>query len=204
VLEPAWKAGRDGVLGALAELGLTVFVKPARLGSSVGIAKVSEAGDLPGAVEAALAHDPRVIVEAMSGGLEVECSVMGHSEPVASRPGEIVLTSGAEWYDYEAKFEPGGMELRIPPGIPEEVAESVRTLAVETFVRSGCSGLARVDTFVEGDRVLLNELNTLPGFTETSVFGKLFAASGVPYGELLTQLAGFALERHAAEQAHSF
>lgn len=204
VLEREWKSDRDGVLGVLAELGLPVFVKPVRLGSSVGIAKVSSAGELPAAVEAALAHDPRVIVEAMSTGLEVECSVMGHSDPVASQPGEIVLTGGAEWYDYEAKYEAGGMELRIPPNIADGVRERVRELAVETFVRSGCSGLARVDTFIEGDRVLLNELNTLPGFTETSVFGKLFAASGVPYGELLTQLAGFALERHAAEQGHSY
>ena len=131
----------------------------------------------------------------MSEGLEVECSVMGHARPVASQPGEIVLTGGADWYDYEAKYEAGGMELRVPAGVPDAVAERVRELAVETFVRSGCSGLARVDTFVEGDRVLINELNTLPGFTETSVFGKLFAASRVPYVELLTQLAGFALER---------
>jgi D-alanine-D-alanine ligase len=204
VLEPAWKADSDAVLATLAELGLPVFVKPARLGSSVGIAKVTEAADLAAAVEAALAHDPRVIVEAMSSGLEIECSVMGHSDPVASEPGEIVLTGEADWYDYEAKYEPGGMELQVPARISDAAREQVRSLAVEAFVRSGCSGLARVDTFVEGERVLINELNTLPGFTETSVFGKLFALSGVPYGELLTRLAAFALERHAAERAHSF
>jgi D-alanine-D-alanine ligase len=204
VLEPEWKASRDTVLASVGELGLPVFVKPARLGSSVGIAKVSEEGELAAAIEAALEHDPRVIVEAMSAGLEVECSVMGYADPVASEPGEIVLTGGADWYDYEAKYEPGGMELEIPARISGAARERVRELAVETFVRSGCSGLARVDTFVEGERVLINELNTLPGFTETSVFGKLFAASGVPYGELLTRLAGFALERHAAEREHSF
>lgn len=204
VLQQRWDAGREEALAELGTLGLPVFVKPSRLGSSVGIAKVNTAEELPRAVAAALEHDPRVIVEAMSQGLEVECSVMGHSAPIASEPGEIVLAGGSDWYDYEAKYTAGGMELRIPAGISAAARERVRTLAVETFARSCCSGLARVDFFVEGEEVLVNELNTLPGFTSTSVFGKLFEASGVPYAQLLERLADFALERHTAERTHSF
>jgi len=139
----------------------------------------------------------------MAGGTEVECSVIGHSEPIASVPGEIVLPE-AEWYDYEAKYTPGGMELVIPARIPEAARERVRALAVETFVRVGCSGLARVDFFVDGSDVLVNELNTMPGNTPTSVFGKLFEASGVPYPELLDRLCGFARERFEAQRAYSF
>jgi D-alanine-D-alanine ligase len=188
---------------ALDALGLPVFVKPARMGSSVGISKVSEADELPGALEAAWAHDPLVIVEAMSHGMEVECSVMGNSDPEASQPGEIVVE--AEWYDYEAKYEPGGMELVVPARIPEAVRERVRSTAVEVFRRVGCAGLARCDFFVEDPegaaRVLVNELNTMPGFTHTSVFAKLFEASGVSYEGVLDRLLALALERHAAERA---
>jgi D-alanine-D-alanine ligase len=136
----------------------------------------------------------------MSHGLEVECSVLGNTEPLASTPGEIVID--AEWYDYEAKYTPGGMELIVPARISEELREQVRALAVRTFLLVGCRGLARVDFFVEGADVLVNELNTMPGFTETSVYGKLFEASGVPYAELLDRLVALALERHATERAY--
>jgi D-alanine-D-alanine ligase len=134
----------------------------------------------------------------MSGGMEVECSVLGDADPVASVPGEIVLN--ADWYDFEAKYEPGGMELVVPARLPEPVAEEVRRVAREIFVRVGCSGMARCDFFVEDPggeaRVLVNELNTIPGFTPTSVYAKLFEASGVPYTELLDRLLRLALERH--------
>ena len=139
-------------------------------------------------------------MEAAAGGLEVECSVIGDREPLASVPGEITIS--ADWYDYEAKYTPGGMELVIPARIPDDVRERVRELAVATFRLTGCSGLARVDFFVDGDEVLVNELNTIPGFTPTSVFGKLFEASGIPYGELLDRLVGFALERHERERSY--
>ena len=195
-----WDREPDAVRDEIAGLGLPVFVKPARLGSSVGIAKVSAADELPGALAGAFAHDPLVIVEAFSGGLEVECSVLGNGEPEASVPGEIVLTS-AEWYDYEAKYTAGGMELVVPARIPDAVAEEVRRLAVGTFVRVGCAGLARVDFFIEGDRVLVNELNTFPGFTATSVYPKLWEASGLPFPQLCDRLIGLALERHEAERA---
>jgi D-alanine-D-alanine ligase len=200
VVDADWKADRDGVLARLATLGLPVFVKPAALGSSVGIVKVKDAGELPAALDSALAHDPRAIVEAMSHGLEIECSVLGNTEPVASTPGEIVIES--EWYDYEAKYTPGGMELIVPARISEELREQVRALAVRTFLLAGCRGLARVDFFVEGTDVLVNELNTMPGFTETSVYGKLFEASGLPYAELLDRLVALAIERYDTEQAY--
>jgi D-alanine-D-alanine ligase len=204
VREHRWRTEPAAVRAELAVLGMPVFVKPARLGSSVGIAKVWAEAELDGALEGAFAHDGLAIVEGFSHGLEVECSVIGRDEPEASTPGEIVVKKG-EWYDYEAKYSDGGMELVVPPRIPDAVREAVRRLAVDTFVRVGCSGLARVDFFVEGDRVLVNELNTMPGFTQTSVFPKLWEASGLGPAELCDRLLGYALERYAAERSgHSF
>ena len=204
VPQVAYAAVRHGdpdPAGAVAHLGLPVFVKPARLGSSVGIAKVTDAAELPGAIEEAFAHDPLVIVEAMATGLEVECSVLGNAEPEASEPGEIVIAPNESgWYDYEAKYTPGGMELVVPARISATARERVRELAVETFVRVGCTGLARVDFFVDGDDVLVNELNTMPGQTPTSVYAKLWAASGVAYPQLVSRLCELGVER-AAEAA---
>jgi D-alanine-D-alanine ligase len=192
-----FRAVRAGAVHAAARevsaLGLPVFVKPARLGSSVGISKVTAAAELSAALEAAFAHDPLVIVETMAVGREVECSVMGNGDPVASEPGEIVLQG--DWYDYEAKYTPGGMELRVPAPLEPAVRDRVRTLAVEVFREVGCAGLARVDFFVtDAGEVLVNELNTMPGFTETSVFAKLFGASGLEYPKLLDALVELALE----------
>ena len=205
VREPGWRDDRAGVLAGLEALGLPVFVKPARLGSSVGIAKAATAGELPEALDAAFAHDGLVIVEGFSAGMEVECSVVGLGEPAASPPGEVVLTS-ADWYDYEAKYTPGGMELVVPARLPGAVQERVRALARETYVRAGCSGLARIDFFVEEEgRVLINEVNTLPGLTQTSAVPKLWAAAGVPWPELSDRLLGFALERFRAErEGHAY
>ena len=202
VAEARWREDREGALREAAALGLPSFVKPARLGSSVGISKASDENELAGALDAAFEHDSLAIVEALCPGVEVECSVMGTGEPIASQPGEITYAN--EWYDYDAKYTEGGMELVVPARVDEAVRERVRELAVEVFRRTSCSGLARVDFFVDGERVLVNELNTMPGFTATSVYAKLFEASGVPYPELLDRLCGFALERHAAERAHRF
>ena len=189
--------------GRVAELGYPVFVKPARLGSSVGIAKVAEPGELEGALQTAFTHDSLAIVEAFAAGREVECSVLGNGDPIASEPGEILLAAGeGGWYDYEAKYTEGGMRLVVPARVEPEVRDRVRELAVQAFVASGCQGLARVDFFVVGSDVLVNELNTMPGFTPTSVFGSLFAASGIEYPELLDRLVALALERHAAEGKH--
>jgi D-alanine-D-alanine ligase len=196
---PYWSL--DGAAGvALADpsaVSYPCWVKPARLGSSVGIARVDAPGELEAAIEAAAAHDPRVIVEATARGIEVECSVLGPTDaPQASQPGEILLAGGEDgWYDYEAKYSPGGMELVVPARISEAAREQVRELAVTAFRLAGCSGLARADFFVDGEDVLLNELNTMPGFTQTSVYGKLWDHSGVPYPELCDRLVRIALER---------
>ena len=204
VMQDAFHAARDAALAGVGALGLPVFVKPARLGSSVGIAKVDAGQDLEAALEHAFAHDPRVIVEAHSAGLEVECSVLGLAETAeASRPGQIVL-HGADWYDYEAKYEPGGMELRVPADISDAASARVQEIAVAAFRLSGCSGLARVDFFVEGEDVLLNEVNTMPGFTATSVYAKLWDASGLPYPQLVDRLCALAVERHEHERRHRF
>jgi D-alanine-D-alanine ligase len=203
VMSARFERERERVLGELAALGLPVFVKPAHLGSSVGIVKVSDAGAVAAALEQAFAHDELAIVEAMASGVEVECGVLGGSGggsdggsagPLASEPGEIVFEG--DFYDFGAKYSPGGMELRIPARISAGARERVRQLALATFEQSGCEGLARVDFFVDGERVLLNELNTMPGFTPTSVYAKLLDASGVPYPSLLERLCRLGLERH--------
>jgi D-alanine-D-alanine ligase len=200
-----YRDDREAELLELAALGLPVFVKPARLGSSVGIARVADADELSGALEAAFEHDPLAIVEAAATGLEVECSVIGNGEPIASPPGEILLVAGETgWYDYEAKYTPGGMQLIVPARISERTTALVRELAVKTFVASGCCGLARVDFFVDGEEVIVNELNTIPGFTQTSVFAALFEADGIPYAELLERLVQLALERHSSERSYSY
>jgi D-alanine-D-alanine ligase len=204
VRESRWRSEPAAVEAELAVLGTPVFIKPARLGSSVGIAKVWAESGIAAALDGAFAHDSLVIAEAFSVGIEVECSVIGNDEPEVSVPGEIVL-GGAEWYDFSAKYQEGGMELVAPARLPEAVREDVRRLARDTYLRVGCTGLARVDFFVEGDRVLVNELNTMPGFTRTSVFPKLWEASGLAFPALCDRLVGFALERHAAERGgHAF
>jgi D-alanine-D-alanine ligase len=175
--------------------GFPCFVKPARLGSSVGITKAHDEEELGEAVLLAFRHDDKVLIEEFVDGPEVEVGVLGNREPLASLPGGIVPL-GHEWYDYASKYEEGGMELVIPPDLPDEVIEQVQRVAVEAFRVTECEGMARVDCFVVGDRVVVNELNTIPGFTATSVYAKLFEASGIPYDDLLRRLIDLALERH--------
>jgi D-alanine-D-alanine ligase len=199
-------------IARIAALGLPVFVKPAHLGSSVGIVKVSAEEQLGEALQEAFAYDGLAIVEAMARGVEVECGVLGtlagdgngngNEEPaLASEPGEIVFSG--DFYDFGAKYSPGGMELRIPARISPSAREQVRRLAVGAFEAVGCEGLARVDFFVDGERVLVNELNTMPGFTPTSVYAKLLAASGVAYPRLVDRLCRLALARHERRRAYS-
>jgi D-alanine-D-alanine ligase len=178
-------------------------VKPARLGSSVGIAPASGTDEMDRAIEAARRHDPRVIVEAPATGKEIECSLLGNDDPVASPPGEIV-TKDSDWYDYEAKYAEGGMELRVPAEISDGARDGVRELARRVFTLCGCSGLARCDFFVDGEDVLVNELNTIPGFTETSVYGKLFEADGIAYAELCDRLVKLAIERYETVKGFEF
>jgi D-alanine-D-alanine ligase len=186
-------------LGARVEnpFGYPVFVKPARLGSSVGISKAHDEADLEAAVALARRHDEKVLVEEFVAGTEVECGVLGNvtPAPLASVVGEIV--PHAEWYDYEAKYAAGGSDIVVPARIPDATAALVQELAIESFVATECEGMARVDFFVrQGGEVVVNELNTIPGFTETSVYARLFEASGVPYAELLDRLIELALDRH--------
>jgi D-alanine-D-alanine ligase len=185
-------AERDGVSNPFS---YPVVVKPARLGSSVGITIVRTEDEFPAAVDLAFDHDEKILVEEYVDGVEVECSVLGNDSPVASVPGEIVPLA-SDWYDYSAKYDEGGMELVVPPRISEEAIERVQELAVASFRAADCEGMARVDFFVrDGGEVLVNELNTIPGFTATSVYAKLFEASGVSYPELLDRLVELALER---------
>jgi D-alanine-D-alanine ligase len=197
------------VLAQVQALGLPVFVKPAHLGSSVGIAKAAGPEEVAEALANAFEHDGLVIVEAMAMGIEVECGVLGsllgersNGRPAAqaSQPGQIVL--GGEWYDFAAKYASGGMHLELPAGISPGAVARVRELALEAFAAAGCDGLARVDFFVEGERVLVNELNTMPGFTPTSVYAKLWDASGIPYPQLVDRLCRLALERHWRQHAY--
>ncbi len=172
-----------------------VFVKPARLGSSVGITKAHDAEELRKAVALAFEHDEKVLVEQFVAGLEVEVGVLGNLEPFASLPGEIVVTHN-EWYDYEAKYDEGEMDLVVPARISDAQLERAQELAVRAFVATDCEGMARADLFVRADgEVLVNELNTIPGFTSTSVYARLFEASGIRYAELLQRLADLAVER---------
>lgn len=200
-----WRADEHGRARLLTEaeaLGFPSYVKPARLGSSVGISRVATAGDLEAAIETALAYDPRVIVEAGAAGDEIECSVLGNRELDVSQPGRLEFEG--DWYDFAAKYDEGGMRLVAPAPLPESVEIEVCSLAARAFRVAGCSGMARVDFFVNGDEILVNEINTIPGFTPTSVFAKLFEASGLPYGELLDRLLELAIERHASEREFSF
>jgi D-alanine-D-alanine ligase len=188
-----------------------VFVKPAHQGSSLGIVKAASAEAVSDALEGAFAHDRLAIVEAMASGVEVECSVLGAllterndgaPDAIASEPGQILLAG--EWYDFKAKYSAGAMDLRVPAGISASAAARVRALALEAFLRSGCDGLARVDFFVDGEQVLVNELNTMPGFTPTSVYAKLMEASGISYAQLVDRLCRLALERRQAQQAYLY
>ena len=178
-------------------LGYPCFVKPANLGSSVGIGKAENAEELRTALEAAATLDRRIIVEEGVDAREIEVSVLGNEDPDVSVPGEIFL-QGDGFYDYDAKYVEGGMELGVPAGIPPETADEVRRVARGAFEAVDAAGMARVDFFLERgtDRLLLNEINTIPGFTPTSVYAELWAASGLPYEDLLERLIALALERH--------
>lgn len=193
-----WEAAPEKWTRAIEDfLGYPCFVKPSNLGSSVGIEKVGDADELRGAVETAAGLDRRVIVEAAVDAREVEVAVLGNESPEVSVPGEIVINTGG-FYDYEAKYAEGGMDLVAPAQIPDTTAEEIRRVARAAYEAVDAAGMARIDFFVERgtDRLLLNEINTIPGFTPTSVYSRLWAASGVGYEELLGHLIRLALDRH--------
>lgn len=193
-----WEQRREGILAQVAaDLGFPCFVKPANLGSSVGITKVHGPDELPGAIDLAADYDLKIVVEwAVPEAREIECSVLGNDEPQASVVGEIIPSR--EFYSYEAKYVDDASELIIPADLPDEVSERMRGMAIEAFRATDCAGMARVDFLLRRDshEVFVSEVNTIPGFTKISMYPKLWEASGVSYGELLERLIELALQRH--------
>ncbi len=182
------------------ELGVPLFVKPANLGSSVGISRVENQSEYGKALEEAFAYDRKIIVEQAVVGREIECSILGNDEPIASTAGEIVMESG--FYSYDAKYvDENGAKLIIPANLNKTQLSLVQKTAIETFVALECSGMARVDGFLTpDDRFVVNEINTIPGFTHISMYPKLFEASGIPQRELIDRLISLAIERHEQER----
>lgn len=198
VTERQWRLDRDGVLARLARLALPVFVKPARAGSSVGITRVTDAAGLADAIDEARAHDPRVIVEQGFLGIrEIECGVLdGPDGPRASACAEIVVREGHDFYDFDAKYLDDAVDLIVPADLPAAVEDDVRRQAVAAFEALTCEGLARVDFFVTPQgRAVVNEVNTMPGFTSISMFPRMWQAMGMTYPELVDRLVSDALRR---------
>jgi len=202
VLKRDWRRDERAIMTTIASnLGFPVFVKPANLGSSVGISKAHHAAELRDAVNFAAEFDRKVIAEAaVPDAREIECAVLGNDEPEASVPGEII--PGREFYDYEAKYLDEGSRTIVPAPLTERQADEIRTLAVAAFKAVDCAGMARVDFLLAGDSgmLYLNELNTIPGFTTISMYSKMWEASGLPYPRLVDRLIELALERHAEKQ----
>ncbi len=197
--EHDYRSNPQKALNETAEtLGYPVFVKPAKAGSSVGISKANDIHELADAFETAFANDSKVVLEEMIIGSEVECAVLGNDEPVAATPGEIAPCN--DFYDYDAKYVAGTSGLFIPARISEDMLKKVQAEAIRAYKALGCSGLSRVDFFVNGEDIILNEINTLPGFTPISMYPKLFDYSGVPYAQLLDKLIKLAIEKKESEQ----
>ncbi len=200
VREREWEEDAEGVEARAEHLGYPLFAKPATLGSSVGVTKVREAGGLRRGLEEALRYARKALLErSMEGAREIECAVLGNDDPVASIAGEIV--PAGEFYDYRSKYLDEGSRLIIPADIPPEVLENVQRMAVAAFRAIECAGMARVDFFLrDPDELVVNEINTIPGFTPISMYPMLWEASGVPYAELIDRLADLAVERHELER----
>ena len=177
------------------EIGCPMFIKPANLGSSVGIQKAANKAEFSQAVENAFLYDSKILVEEYIKGREIECSVLGNQDPVASLPGEVIVKS--DFYSYAAKYiDEHDAILQIPAELPAHVTERLQALAIEAFQALCCEGMARVDFFLRGDEIIVNELNTIPGFTKISMYPKLWQASGMSYQDLVSRLIELALERH--------
>ncbi|HEV3245418.1 MAG TPA: D-alanine--D-alanine ligase [Candidatus Paceibacterota bacterium] len=182
------------------KLGLPLFIKPANLGSSVGVSKVRTASEYAKALREALRYDTKVIIEAFIKGREIECSVLGNEEPIASVPGEIVVHS--EFYSYETKYiDENGASLEIPAQLPKPIVRKIQELAIKTFKTLACEGMGRVDFFLTpSGKLYVNEINTIPGFTNISMYPKLWEASGIPYSKLINKLIALAIERFEKQQ----
>jgi D-alanine-D-alanine ligase len=202
VLRRDWERRRTDILADLeGALGFPMFVKPANLGSSVGISKAKDRGSLADALDLAGSFDRKIVVEAaVPEAREIECAVLGNDEPAASVPGEVVPSR--EFYDYEAKYIDTGSKIEIPADLPPATSTEIQRLSIGAFAAIDCAGMARVDFLVERPtgRIYVNEVNTIPGFTTISMYSKLWAASGVDYATLLDRLIALALERHAEKQ----
>lgn len=202
VLRPRWHESPEEILAALeVELGYPIFVKPANLGSSVGISKARTRDELAAALDLAARYDRKLVVEkAVPHAREIEVSVLGNDDPVASVPGEII--PGAEFYDYAAKYLDDSSQLLIPAPLDQETCAEIQAMAVLAFRVTECSGLARVDFLVDGKsgEIFLNEINTMPGFTRISMYPKLWEASGIPYPELVDRLVRLGFERYQDRQ----
>jgi D-alanine-D-alanine ligase len=191
-------ARRGGSVPDVAGLGLPLFVKPARGGSSIGISRVTDVADLPPALAEAHRHDPKALIEQGVAGREIECGVLAGADgtPEASVPAEIRITGGYDFYDFEAKYLNDATEFDLPPDISDDAIARIRSTAVEAFEALDCEGLARVDFFLADDgELLVNEVNTMPGFTPASMFPRMWAAAGVSYPELVSRLLDDALRR---------
>jgi len=202
VVRPEWHGDADAVTRRVTEeLRYPVFVKPANLGSSVGISKAKSEADLRTAMELALQFDRKIVIEAgIVNAREIECAVLGNDDPQASIPGEIIPSR--EFYDYEAKYLDDASKVVIPASLPDNEAREVQRLAIEAFRAVDCAGMARVDFFVTRDEgtIYVNEVNTIPGFTTISMYPKMWEASGLSYTALIDRLITLALERHAEKQ----
>jgi len=201
VHEAEWRDARAGVLRRIRrDFALPFFVKPSSLGSSVGITKVKDRRRTGEALETAFRYDAKIIVERGIDGREIECSVLGNECPETSLPGEVIPSR--EFYDYRDKYLEGKTGFVIPARLPRGVTGKIRRLAVEAFTALGCSGMARVDFFLESGtgRLFVNEVNTIPGFTEISMYPRLWEASGLPFPRLVERLIGLGFERHAARK----
>ncbi len=196
VMRRDWRARPDAVAREVeAAIGFPCFVKPSNLGSSVGISKAKTIADLPSALDTAARHDRKIVVERAVRGREIEVSVLGNDTPAASLPGEIVYEG--EWYDYSTKYAEGQARLVCPAPLAPELTARFRELAIEAFRAIDCAGMARVDFFLEeGGRILVNEINTIPGFTSTSGYARMWEATGLAYPDLVERLVELALERH--------
>lgn len=197
ITDVQWRTQQDAILDRIANMGLPLFVKPCRAGSSVGITKVKTYQELVPAIEAARLHDPKVIVEAsVENAREIECGVLGGADGSrASVCAEIIVRSGHEFYDYEAKYVDDSVDLVVPADLEPALHQRVRELACAAFDAIGAEGLARVDVFISGDDVVINEINTMPGFTSISMFPRMWGATGVDYPELVDGLVQDALRR---------
>ena len=199
LLRSEWRQNPDTMLRALEEqLPYPMFVKPANLGSSVGISKVRDRDELASALDLAACFDRRLIVEQGLEARELECGVLGNDEPQASVVGEIL--PGAEFYDYEAKYVGETAQSQIPADVPDDISREIRDFAVRAFQEVDAAGMARVDFFLVGSDIYLNEINTIPGFTPISQFPMLWQASGIDYPDLVRTLVALAMERHGERQ----